>query len=135
MNAQGLSKQKRNLIFTNIVISSIASTMLMTALTTALPAIVDEFHVGVAMGQWLTSGYSLVMGLMMPLTALRTMAGVIGGAAFVGIINAVAEKSIVNHGVDAPLQGVKPAFLCMGGVSLLLLLASLLLCEMKRGAK
>ena len=68
MNAQGLSKQKRNLIFTNIVISSIASTMLMTALTTALPAIVDEFHVGVAMGQWLTSGYSLVMGLMMPLT-------------------------------------------------------------------
>ena len=50
MNAQGLSKQKRNLIFTNIVISSIASTMLMTALTTALPAIVDEFHVGVAMG-------------------------------------------------------------------------------------
>jgi EmrB/QacA subfamily drug resistance transporter len=69
MNAQGLSKQKRNLIFTNIVISSIASTMLTTALTTALPAIVDEFHVGVAMGQWLTSGYSLVMGLMMPLTA------------------------------------------------------------------
>lgn len=69
MNAQGLSKQKRNLVFTNIVISSIASTMLSTALTTALPAIVNDLRVGVSVGQWLTSGYSLVMGLMMPLTA------------------------------------------------------------------
>lgn len=69
MNTQGLSKQKRNLIFANIVISSIASAMLSTALTTALPAIVEDLHVGVSVGQWLTSGYSLVMGLMMPLTA------------------------------------------------------------------
>lgn len=56
MNAQGLSKQKRNLVFTNIVISSIASTMLSTALTTALPAIVNDLRVGVSVGQWLTSG-------------------------------------------------------------------------------
>lgn len=64
-----LTDQKRFLIFLNIVITCISSSMLSTALTTALPAIVRDLAVDVSLGQWLTSGYSLAMGVMMPLTA------------------------------------------------------------------
>ena len=63
------SGKKRSMIFLNIVITCIASSMLSTALTTALPSIVQDFNISVTMGQWLTSGYSLAMGIMMPLTA------------------------------------------------------------------
>ncbi|MBM7711148.1 MDR family MFS transporter [Enterococcus xiangfangensis] len=61
--------KQRTLIFINILISCIASSMLATALTTALPTMVTDFHVSVTTGQWLTSGYALAMGIMMPLTA------------------------------------------------------------------
>ncbi len=58
--------------------------------------------------------------------------GAVGSAVFVGIMNVVAERFVVNHGANAPLQGVKVAFLCMGGISFLLLLVSLFLCESGR---
>lgn len=61
--------KKRMLVFLNIMISCIASSMLATALTTALPPIVKDLHISITMGQWLTSGYSLAMAIMMPLTA------------------------------------------------------------------
>ena len=64
-----LSEKKRSLIFVNIIISCVASAMLITALTTALPAVASDLKISLATGQWLTSGYSLVMGMMMPLTA------------------------------------------------------------------
>ncbi len=64
-----LTNKQRTLIFINILISCIASYMLVTALTTALPAIVREFDIPVTTGQWITSGYTLAMGVMLPLTA------------------------------------------------------------------
>lgn len=64
-----IDSRKRNLIFINIIISCIASSMLATALTTALPPIVKDFNISMTTGQWLTSGYSLAMAIMMPLTA------------------------------------------------------------------
>lgn len=64
-----ITEKKRLFIFLNIVISCIASSMLSTALTTALPAIVIDLSISVTTGQWLTSGYSLAMGIVMPLTA------------------------------------------------------------------
>lgn len=64
-----ITDKRRTFIFISIVISCIASSMLSTALTTALPAIVRDFGISVSTGQWLTSGYSLAMGIMMPLTA------------------------------------------------------------------
>lgn len=67
--AATMTDRKRTLIFVNIVISCIATSMLITALNTALPAIIGDLGVDVATGQWLTSGYSLVMGIMTPLTA------------------------------------------------------------------
>lgn len=69
MNATIVTDRKRTLIFINIVISCIASSMLSTALTTALPAVIKDLDISVTTGQWLTSGYSLAMGIMMPLTA------------------------------------------------------------------
>ncbi|TPF95254.1 MFS transporter [Bifidobacterium sp. UTCIF-39] len=41
-------------------------------LSSALPSIVTEFHVSVTTGQWLTSVFQLVMGVMVPLTAFMT---------------------------------------------------------------
>lgn len=57
------------MIFINIVITCIALTMLSTALSTALPAIVLDLDISLTTGQWLTSGYALAMGIVMPLTA------------------------------------------------------------------
>lgn len=68
-HTQTLTDKKRTLIFLNIVISCIAASMLSTALTTALPAIITDFQISVTTGQWLTSGYSLAMAIIMPLTA------------------------------------------------------------------
>ena len=64
-----LSDKKRTLIFINLVISGIASSTLSTAMTTALPNLTEYFRVSTSIGQWVTSGYSLAMGIVMPLTA------------------------------------------------------------------
>lgn len=69
MNGNRVTTKRRTFIFLNILISCIASSMLATALTTALPAITTDLNIGVSTGQWLTSGYSLAMGITMPLTA------------------------------------------------------------------
>ncbi len=68
-NVVQLTEGKRNLIFLNLVVSGIASSTLSTAMTTALPNLVEYFNVSTSIGQWVTSGYSLAMGMVMPLTA------------------------------------------------------------------
>ena len=65
-----LTERKRAMIFINLVVSGIASSTLATAMTTALPDLVEYFHISTDTGQWVTSGYSLAMGTVMPLTAL-----------------------------------------------------------------
>lgn len=40
--------------------------------TAALPTIVQEFHISVTTGQWLTSIFQLIMAVMVPLTAFLT---------------------------------------------------------------
>lgn len=69
MSEEIVLKKKRTMIFVNIIITCIATSLLATALTTALPPIISELDISVTKGQWLTSGYSLAMGIMMPLTA------------------------------------------------------------------
>lgn len=64
-----MQQKQRTWIFINIIITVIASTIMSTALTTALPTMIAEFNVSVTTGQWLTSGYALAMGIVMPLTA------------------------------------------------------------------
>lgn len=64
-----IDNHKRKLIFFNILVACIASSMLATSLTTALPPILNDFKISATVGQWLTSGYSLAMGIVMPATA------------------------------------------------------------------
>ena len=65
---EALNSKKRTMIFICLVVSGIASSMLSTAMTTALPNVVDYFGISTSVGQWITSGYSLAMGMIMPLT-------------------------------------------------------------------
>lgn len=64
-----LNDKQKLLIFINLMITGIATSMLATAMTMALPPIVEYFGISTITGQWMTSGYSLAMGIVMPLTA------------------------------------------------------------------
>ena len=64
-----ISEKQRMFVFINLMITGIATSMLATAMTTALPPVVEYFGISMTTGQWMTSGYSLVMGIVMPLTA------------------------------------------------------------------
>ena len=69
MGQHCLSARQRNAVIANIVTACVVSSLLSTALTTALPPIMNDFSVDMHTGQWLTSGYSLAMGVVMPLSA------------------------------------------------------------------
>lgn len=106
MNSNVVTDKRRTLIFVNILISCIASSMLATALTTALPAIATDLNIGVATGQWLTSGYSLAMGITMPLTAF--------------LITRFPTKRLYLTGMSAFIAGlvictIAPTFIIMMG--------------------
>lgn len=64
-----ITDKKRKYIFVCIIISGIATSILSTAMTTALPNVIEYFKISTAVGQWITSGYSLAMGITLPLTA------------------------------------------------------------------
>jgi len=64
-----VSPKKSILIFLNITINSVASSMLATSLTTALPPIMKDLNISVNTGQWLTSGFILCLAVMTPFTA------------------------------------------------------------------
>lgn len=64
-----ITEKQVTLIFINLIVSGIATSILSTAMTTALPNLVEYFGVSTSIGQWVTSGYSLAMGTVMPLTA------------------------------------------------------------------
>lgn len=64
-----VTPRRRMLILINIILCCIASSLLSTALSTALPPIISEFGIAVGTGQWITSIYSLVMAVMIPMTA------------------------------------------------------------------
>ena len=59
------------------------------------------------------------------LTALRTIAGAIGTAIFVGIMNYTARVSADTFGENAAMHGFNITFLCMGIVSAILLMIAI----------
>lgn len=106
-----LTDKKRMLIFFNLVVSGIATSILSTAMTTALPSLVTYFGVSTSTGQWVTSGYSLAMGMVMPLTAFLItrfptkklyMAGI--GCFIAGILCSVFSGSFAVMMVGRILQ-------------------------------
>ncbi|MDL2301073.1 DHA2 family efflux MFS transporter permease subunit [Lachnospiraceae bacterium OttesenSCG-928-D06] len=64
-----LTARQRGMVFACLLAASVASSFQITALSTALPAIVRDLGIDFSAGQWLTSGFSLAMGIVMPLTA------------------------------------------------------------------
>ncbi|PTK42994.1 MFS transporter, partial [Staphylococcus nepalensis] len=64
-----ISKQKRNLIVTVMITSAFIAILNQTLLNTALPAIMRSFNIGENTSQWLVTGFMLVNGVMIPLTA------------------------------------------------------------------
>lgn len=64
-----LSKQARNMMFVVMLVGTIITSMLQTALSTALPTIMIDLDISATTAQWLTSAYSLAVGIMVPATA------------------------------------------------------------------
>jgi len=62
------SNQKRNMIFGVLLLGCILCSLLQTALNTVLPVIMKDFNISASVGQWLTTAYSLAMGIMIPAT-------------------------------------------------------------------
>ena len=69
MSLLEVTDSKRKVIFLNIVVICTATSMMSTALATALPSISAALDISDSLTQWLTSGYMLVMGIMMPASA------------------------------------------------------------------
>lgn len=69
INDKTQTQAANNGIFIVLLIGSMIGSFLQTAMTTALPAIMQDFGVTAAVGQWLTSAYTLAMGIMIPATA------------------------------------------------------------------
>lgn len=63
-----LTKKEKG-IFTTVMLMSIVSTIMATALSTGIPAIMKDFHISAGSAQWVTSLYSLVSGIMILITA------------------------------------------------------------------
>lgn len=66
------------------------------------------------------------------LTSLRTVAGSIGAAVFVGIMSAVTTSSTASYGKNAALHGLNVAFLSMSIATLVLVLISVFCIKDKR---
>ena len=69
------------------------------------------------------------------LTSLRTIAGSIGSALFVGIMTAVSQRSAAQYGERALMHGMNIAFLWMAAGAALLLLIALFGVGRRRSAK
>ncbi len=69
MEVKHASHQKRNVIVVIMLISAFAAMLNQTILNTALPAIIKDLAVHDTTAQWLITGFMLVNGIMIPLTA------------------------------------------------------------------
>lgn len=64
-----ISKRRRNLIVSVMLISAFVAILNQTLLNTALPHIMRGLKVDENTSQWLITGFMLVNGVMIPLTA------------------------------------------------------------------
>ncbi|CEH33653.1 MDR family MFS transporter [Romboutsia lituseburensis] len=63
------NKKLRNLIVSVLLLGSFLTGLTQTVLNSALPSIMNDFHITADSAQWLTSIYMLVLGVMIPATA------------------------------------------------------------------
>lgn len=69
MVAESISKHKRNIIVAVMLLSAFIAILNQTLLNTALPHIMRELNISENIAQWLVTGFMLVNGTMIPLTA------------------------------------------------------------------
>lgn len=69
MQNQTLLKSQRNMIVAVIIVSAFVAILNQTLLNTALPHIMKGLHITENTSQWLVTGFMLVNGVMIPLTA------------------------------------------------------------------
>lgn len=69
LDGNNITKKQRNIIMIVIMMGSFLTTLTQTVLTSALPSIMSDFSVSANTGQWLTTAYMLVLGVMIPATA------------------------------------------------------------------
>ncbi|MBT1174716.1 MFS transporter [Bifidobacterium sp. LC6] len=68
-NQTPITDKQRTAIFAVLLAACIAGAFAQTSLTTALPAIMTSLDISAVLGNWLTSGFSLAMGVIIPATA------------------------------------------------------------------
>ena len=69
MSNGGMTSTKRNIIVAIMLVSAFAAMLNQTILNTALPAITQSMHISETTAQWLVTGFMLVNGIMIPMTA------------------------------------------------------------------
>ncbi|RIO87083.1 DHA2 family efflux MFS transporter permease subunit [Staphylococcus gallinarum] len=69
MQNQTLPKSQRNMIVAVMIVSAFVAILNQTLLNTALPHIMKGLHITENTAQWLVTGFMLVNGVMIPLTA------------------------------------------------------------------
>ena len=69
MTSDSITKTKRNAMVAVMLISAFVSMLNQTILNTALPAIIKGLNITETTAQWLITGFMLVNGIMIPLTA------------------------------------------------------------------
>jgi EmrB/QacA subfamily drug resistance transporter len=73
MNKIGnIGKRERSIIVTIVIVGSFLTSLNQTVLTSALPTIMKDFNIDANIGQWLTTIYLLVLGVIIPTTAFLT---------------------------------------------------------------
>ncbi len=70
--AEHISASERKALFATLVASCVILSLLSTALHTALSPLIADLGISLSQGQWVTSGYVLVLAVMTPLTAFLT---------------------------------------------------------------
>ena len=69
MQNQTLPKSQRNMIVAVMIVSAFVAILNQTLLNTALPHIMKGLHITENTSQWSVTGFMLVNGVMIPLTA------------------------------------------------------------------
>nr|WP_203627183.1 MDR family MFS transporter [Lacticaseibacillus mingshuiensis] len=59
----------RGLMVATLLIGTFTTFLTQTILTTAFPTLMKDFHINASAVQWLTTGFMLVMGIMIPVSA------------------------------------------------------------------
>ena len=64
-----ISNHTRRLITIILLLSTFVSLASQTMMVTALPVIQHDLHVSLNAAQWLTTGYTLIIGIVTPLSS------------------------------------------------------------------